>query len=163
MNQKIIVYVDDAAHAQHMLRPLSARQSRDAGGAAPHWVLVACAPRMTHRISKWVSHSARENWRDKWADKLFAQLLPGLQAAGAEVSTVLAKGPLPELLTQLQAEHGADAQVVDARRPKQQEAMAPAPAVAAPAPVVVVKKPQRNWSLPGTLASLAALLFLVAE
>ncbi|WP_343591526.1 universal stress protein [Paracidovorax wautersii] len=161
MNQKIIVYVDDAAHAQHILRPLSARPSRDAGSAATHWVLVACAPRMTHRISKWVSHSARENWRAKWADKLFAQLVPGLQAAGAEVSTVLAKGPLPELLTQLQAEHGADAQVVDARRPKQ-EAMAPA--VAAPAPVVVVvKKPLRNWSLPGTLASLAAALFLVAE
>ena len=52
------------------------------------------------------------------------------------------------------------AQVVDARRPKQ-EAMAPA--VAPPAPVVVVKKPLRNWSLPGTLASLAAVLFLVAE
>lgn len=159
MNQKIIVYVDDAAHAQHILRPLSARQSLN-GGAATHWVLVACAPRMTHRISKWVSHSARENWRAKWADKLFAQLLPGLRAQGAQVSTVLAKGPLPDLLVQLQAEHGADAQVVDARRPKQ-EAMAPA--VAAPAPVVVVKKPLRNWSLPGTLASLAALLFLVAE
>ncbi len=160
MNQKIIVYVDDAAHAQQILRPLLARQSQDARGGAMHWVLVACAPRMTHRVSKWVSHSARENWRAKWADKLFAQLVPALQAAGSEVSTVLAKGPLPELLTQLQAEHGTDAQVVDARRPKQ-EAMVPA--VAAAEPVVVVKKPLRNWSLPGTLASLAAVLFLVAE
>jgi hypothetical protein len=82
-----------------------------------HWVLVACAPRMTHRISKWVSHSARENWRAKWADKLFAQIVPGLQASGDSVTVVLAKGPLPELTEQLKAEHGTS-RVLDARRPK---------------------------------------------
>eukprot|EP01034_Spumella_vulgaris_P044434 gene44434-55260_t len=67
---KIIVYVDDADYAQQLLAPLVARTP------APHqhWVLVACAPRMTHRVSKWVSHSARESWRTKWADKLFAQI-----------------------------------------------------------------------------------------
>jgi hypothetical protein len=51
-------------------------------GGPTHWVLVACAPRMTHRISKWVSHSSRENWRAKWADKLFDQVVPPLQARG---------------------------------------------------------------------------------
>jgi hypothetical protein len=44
---------------------------------------------MTHRISKWVSHSARENWRAKWADKLFAQVVPGC-ARGDAVTPVLA-------------------------------------------------------------------------
>ena len=163
---KVIVYVDDAAHAQQILGPLSARQTEDASSAhsSTHWILVACAPRMTHRISKWVSHSARENWRAKWAEKLFAQVVPWLRSEGAQVSTVLAKGPLPELLAQLHAEHGASVQVMDARRPKQ-EAMVPA--VAAPAPsaptVVVTKKPPRNWSLPGSLASVVAMLFLVTE
>jgi hypothetical protein len=113
--EKIIVYVDDGAHAQQQLAPMT----RSGLGGAPrtHWVLVACAPRMTHRISKWVSHSARENWRAKWADKLFAQIVPGLQASGDLVTVVLAKGPLPELTDQLKAEHGTS-RVLDARRPK---------------------------------------------
>ena len=76
MNHRVIVYVDDAAYAQQVLAPLCAREAI----APTQWVLVACAPRMTHRISKWVSHSARENWRTKWADKLFAQMLPVLRA-----------------------------------------------------------------------------------
>ena len=73
---------------------------------------------MTHRISKWVSHSARENWRTKWADKLFAQILPALRTPAHNVTTVVAKGPLAELTEQLQAAQPAAAQVVDARRPK---------------------------------------------
>jgi hypothetical protein len=60
---KAIVYIDDATHARQVLAPLVT----GAQAATTHWVLVACAPRMTHRISKWVSHSARENWRAKWA------------------------------------------------------------------------------------------------
>ena len=72
---------------------------------------------MTHRISKWVSHSARENWRGKWLAKVEDALLPILKAGGNEVTTVLAKGPLAELTQQLRLSHGA-ASVVDARRPK---------------------------------------------
>ena len=111
---RVIVYVDDAAYAQQILAPLLAREA----AANTRWVLVACAPRMTHRISKWVSHSARENWRTKWADKLFAQILPGLRAPANTVTTVVAKGPLVELTEQLQAAQPSAAQVVDARRPK---------------------------------------------
>lgn len=113
---RVIVYVDDAAYAQQVLEPLFAAQQ----GAASQtqWVLVACAPRMTHRISKWVSHSARENWRTKWADKLFAQIVPALRVPARSVTTVLAKGPLNELTDQLQSAQPCAAQVVDARRPK---------------------------------------------
>ena len=105
---KVIVYLDDPAYA---------RQQMPAVDAPTHWVLVACAPRMTHRISKWVSHSARENWRAKWADKLFEQVIPPLRARGDAVTPVLARGPLPELTRALMAEHGT-AHVVDVRRPK---------------------------------------------
>ncbi|RYY92589.1 MAG: hypothetical protein EOO24_28695, partial [Comamonadaceae bacterium] len=94
---KVIVYVDDPGYAA---------QQMPAGAAPTHWVLVACAPRMTHRISKWVSHSARENWRAKWADKLFGQVVPPLRERGDAVTPVLAKGPLPELTRELMAEHG---------------------------------------------------------
>lgn len=135
---RVIVYVDDAVHAQQVLAPLSGR----AAAARTQWILVACAPRMTHRISKWVSHSARENWRAKWADKLFAQILPTLQVPAGRVTTVLAKGPLAELTDQLQAEGTTVAQVVDARRPKTDMAQEPA-------------RTGKRWSpLPGTLGNL---------
>jgi hypothetical protein len=132
---KIIVYVDDAPHAQQLLAPLAA-QAR-AGGQ--HWVLVACAPRMTHRVSKWVSHSARENWRTKWADKLFAQLAQAMDVPGHQVTTVIAKGPLGELTDSLQAEIKAGgaraAQVIDARKPRAvPEAGASAPPLSALSP-----------------------------
>ena len=135
---RVIVYVDDAAYAQQILAPVLARES----AANTRWVLVACAPRMTHRISKWVSHSARENWRTKWADKLFAQIVPTLPLAGARVTTVVAKGPLVELTEQLQAAESPAAQVLDARRPKM-DTPSQEPAV-----------PKARWSSrPGTLGS----------
>lgn len=106
---KVIVYLDDPAYARERMPA--------AGGDRTHWVLVACAPRMTHRISKWVSHSARENWRAKWADRLFQEVVPPLQARGDAVTPVLARGPLPELTRSLMAEHGP-ARILDVRRPK---------------------------------------------
>ncbi len=135
---RVIVYVDDAASAQQVLAPLLARDT--AGDTL--WVLVACAPRMTHRISKWVSHRARENWRDKWADKLFAQILPLFPSPSVRVTTVLAKGPLAEITDELHAAGASPAQVVDARRPRAEGPDVPAPAA-------------RRWTpLPGTLGSL---------
>jgi hypothetical protein len=130
---KVIVYLDDPAYARQRMPGV------DAGPT--HWVLVACAPRMTHRISKWVSHSARENWRAKWAGKLFDQVVPALRARGDDVTPVLARGPLPELTRTLMAEHGT-ASVLDVRRPKGED-----------------NASGKGWS-PGSLMGMgAALLF----
>ena len=145
----IIVYVDDATYAQPMLEALAGSSQ----AASSHWLIVACAPRMTHRVSKWVSHRARENWRGKWADKLFAAILPVMATSGGKVTPVLAKGPLTELIAELQQEHGA-AQVIDARRPKQ-EAVAAAPALEASG--------GRRWNMPGTMAAVAAMMGFVLE
>lgn len=141
-----IVYVDDAAHAM----PLLASLATSFAAAHPRWLLVACAPRVTHRASKWASHRSRENWRNQWADKLFAQLAPSLQCdsaqAPADVTPLLARQPLPELLAELQQTYGA-VQVVDARRPKREEA--------APQP--------RRWGPSGLVAGLGSLLAWMLE
>ena len=151
--EKIILYVDDAAYAREFLAKVAAA---DAGGGGPRqWVLVACAPRMTHRISKWVSHSARENWRAKWFAKVQDQVLPLLANEGGQVIAVLAKGPLADLTKRLKMEHGA-AQVVDARRPKIGVDLEPvAPDVAPPG--------QSGWALPGAVVGMGALLMLANE
>ena len=110
--ERVILYVDDASHALAQLESL-----RASGLRPTHWVLAACAPRMSSRISKWVSHSARENWRAKWLARLEETLAPALQADGAQFSLVLAQGPLMALTQQLLLAHGA-ARVIDLRRPK---------------------------------------------
>ena len=57
--ETIAVLINDAAHARHMLLPMRT-------AAEPtHWILVACAPRLTRRIGRWVSHSQREHWRER--------------------------------------------------------------------------------------------------
>ncbi|WP_332777971.1 hypothetical protein [Polaromonas sp.] len=110
----IIVYIDDAAYALHMLQPML---PPDKARNPARWIVVGCPPRVTHHASKWVTNSARESWRGKWAEKVFEQIVPTLQAQGDTVITRLARSPLCELTDSLIKEHGA-ARVLDARRPK---------------------------------------------
>src|SRR5438045_2892025 len=110
----IAVFVDDAAYAARLLQPMAGQPTR--------WVLVACAPRLTHRIGKWVSHSSREQWRRRWADKLFADLEPALPA-GSKFERRLAKAPLAQVVAGLRERHGSALRLLDARRPKVGEAM----------------------------------------
>lgn len=150
--EKVILYVDDAGYAREFL----AKAPAEAGAAGQrHWVLVACAPRMTHRISKWVSHSARENWRAKWFAKVQEQLLPVLTSGNAPVTPVLAKGPLTELTQRLKLEHGAT-RVIDARRPKLGVDLEPVAPDQTPAG-------QSGWALPGAVLGMGALLVLANE
>ena len=149
--EKIIVYLDDAAYAQRQLAPMTGVGT----AGATHWVLVACAPRMTQHISKFVTHSARQTWRTKWAEKLFQQVTPHLTQRGDSVTSVLAKGPLPELTKRLSAEH-ATTRVLDARRPKFGQDLQP----------VTADQPtgkEERWSVPGAVLGMGAVLVLAAE
>ncbi len=153
---KIIVYIDDADYARQQLVPMQTPGlATEARGPDTHWVVVACAPRMTHRISKWVSHSARENWRAKWSEKLFAQVAPWLQQRGDRMTPVLAKGPLVELSAQLMKEHGAT-RILDARRPKLGQDMQP---VTADQPA----DKKNPWALPGAVAGMGMVLVLATD
>ena len=131
----IIVYVDDAAHALHILQPMLPE------GHAPNptrWLVVGCAPRVTHHVSKWVTHSARDAWRRKWADKVFGQVVPMLRKEGDEVITLLAQTTLVTQTESLIREHGA-ARVLDARRPKFGQDMQPVTATQEPERHTVVR------------------------
>ena len=151
---KIIVYLDDPEFAQHHLVPM--KNETTAGvRQTTHWVLVACPPRLTRHIGKWVHQTARRGWRAKWAEKLFARITPVLQAQGDQMTLVVAHGPLVELTRELQSRHGM-ARVLDARRPKFGQDMLP---VAADQPV----PNQARWAVPGAVAGMSAALVLAAE
>lgn len=108
----IAVFVNDARYAQHLLTPLLE-------GARPtHWVLVACAPRLTRHIGRWVSQGARAQWRERWAAELFAELEPALKAQrGSRVEKMVAKRPLVDVSSRLSARL-AGIKLVDARAPR---------------------------------------------
>jgi hypothetical protein len=110
---KYIAMIDDAEHCAALLLA----QAQANPGA--QWVLVACAPRMTHRVSKWVSHSSREQWRQKWAEKLFFAVAPRLRAHAAGVATLLSKGPVQDEIDTLLQSGPAD--VLDFRKPRAPE------------------------------------------
>jgi hypothetical protein len=145
----IIVYVDDAAHAVHILQPMLP------DGPAPtptRWLVVGCAPRVTHHVSKWVTHSARTAWRRKWADKVFGQVIPVLRKEGDEVITLLAESTLVTQTESLIRTHGA-ARVLDARRPKFGQDMQP---------VTATQEPERH-AVVRYMAALAGAGLLVAS
>jgi hypothetical protein len=148
-----IVYLDDASYAQHLLAPMLQPNE------PARWVLVACAPRMSRRIGKWLSHSARENWRAKWCDKLFMQITPLLQVKHGQQANVLeyivASSPLPELTQRLRTQFGA-ARVVDARRPKFGQDLAP---VSADQPA----EHAARWQVSGAVGTLGVVLALASE
>ncbi len=149
----IIVYLDDAEFALHQLMPM--KQPVNGSQTPTHWLLVACPPRMTRHISKWVNHSARTNWRQKWSEKLFTQIAPQLQTPGDRVTLVVADGALLELTQTLQQQHGV-ARVLDARRPKFGQDMQP----------VTPDQPassEARWTVPGAIAGMGAALVLAAE
>lgn len=139
-----IVYIDEAACALNLLAPLL---QADPEREPECWIVVGCAPRITHRVSKWVTHSARESWRGRWAKKAFAQIVPVLQASGATVITQVANGSLDELTASLLARH-AGANVLDARRPRPDHSLRARPG----------KDAEGIWSC-ATLVASAGLLF----
>jgi hypothetical protein len=144
----IIVYVDDANYALQMLQPmLPTGEARN----PTRWIVVGCAPRVTHRVSKWVTHSARESWRGKWAEKVFGQLTPLLEGDGNIVLTQMAQTTLCTQTEALIREHGA-ARVLDARRPKFGQDMQP----------VTAAQAQEKHSVIGYATALASAGLLVA-
>ena len=125
--ENIIVYVDDAGYALQLLQPM---RPADRSARATRWIVVGCAPRVTHHVSKFVTYSARDSWRRKWSDKVFGQVVPALQREGDDVVTLLAQGNLIAQTDALVKTHGV-ARVLDARRPKFGQDMQPVTATQA--------------------------------
>ena len=142
MNVKI-VFVDDATFA---LQRLSERSH----AADQHWVLVACAPKITRRASRWGNRSTLDKWRNKWAKNLFEGLIPQSdQLQQSRVSTHISEVSVQQMTSQLHAEYPA-AEVLDWRRPK---------AISEPPSADFVPRPAK---LAGSLLSILGICFTLA-
>ncbi len=147
--ENIIVVLDDAAHALNQVLPM--RKSE----GATHWIVVACPPRLTRHISRWVNQGSRNAWRKRWAQELLAKVQPELTRSGDTCELRLLDGKLSDMTEGLQKEF-ALARVLDARRPKVGQDLEPATASQPTGP-------SSSWVLPGGTAALGAMIILAAE
>lgn len=110
--EKIAVFVNDASHARRLLQPLL-------NGENPvHWIVVAYAPVLSRHIGRWVTQSAREQWRQRWAADCFEQIEIDLKANPRnKVEKLLATRPPIEMASRLEARLGR-LRLLDARRPR---------------------------------------------
>lgn len=147
----IALFIDDVPTARTQLEAI--RES----GLETTVVLVACAPRLTHRIGKWLTHSSREQWRTKWSNQLFSELQPAWgDGARLHVQTMIAKGPLNTLLSRLRLRWGSELQVLDARRPRLAH-------IAEPLNAPPAAEPPRRWALPIAVTSGVSLVLTLAD
>lgn len=152
--ERIAVFVDDAAYARRLIEPFV-----PAGGRpSVAWIVVACPPRLTHRIGKFLAHRSREQWRDRWAANLRAQLEAdlGAPAVGQAHEWLVARGPLSELVQRLHQQHGTALRVFDARRPKLGVAQMPL----TPGQE---REPSPRWTTPVAVSSSLSLMLALTD
>lgn len=150
--ETIAVFVNDVAHARHILQPMLR------GDDPAHWVVVACPPTLTRHIGRWVSHSAQQQWRERWAADLFAELEieESLKARpGSTFETMVAKRPLSALSARLAARL-PHLRLLDARQPRLGRIEEP---ITAAQPV----QETSGWAVPAAATAGLTLMLTLAD
>lgn len=109
--RQVALFIDDAATARLALQPLM--QSSEPGRV----ILVACAPKLTHHVGRFLNHASRDQFRQRWARDLFAELQPlwSLAPRGT-VETMIAKAPVDVMVQRMRVRYGSELVAMDARR-----------------------------------------------
>jgi hypothetical protein len=152
--ETMIVYIDDATYARKILTPLLPSDHTRQQNQATRWVIVACAPKVTHDIGKWVSTEAVAQWREDWAKTVFDQITPLLHHVGDTVITQLAshKQSLADQTEALSLKYSY-VKVLDARRPKFGQNLEP----------VTTTQPQDSNTATGYAAAVTLASVLAAD
>jgi hypothetical protein len=146
----IALFIDDAAAARLALQPLL--QSRDAGRV----VLVACAPKLSRHVGRFVSHAGREQYRQRWARDLFTELQPlWSMAPRGTVETLVAKAPLEVVVQRMKVQQGTDLVAIDARLTALEQARL---SQATPAQLAA-----RRWLIPAFVTTGLGIALAVSE
>jgi hypothetical protein len=146
----IALFIDDAAAARMALQPLM--QSKDTGRV----ILVACAPKLTRHVSRFVSNAGREQYRQRWARELFAELQPLWSVAPrGTVETMIAKVPLEAIVQRMKVQEGSELLAIDARKASLEQARA---GQATPA-----QQAAKRWLIPAFVTSGLGIALALAD
>jgi hypothetical protein len=151
----VALFIDDAAAARLALQPLM--QSADPDRV----VLVACAPKFSHHVGRFLTHAHRDQYRQRWARELFAELQPLWAAAprGA-VETMVAKAPIDVMVQRMRVRYGTDLIAMDARRAGLEHAREGAKPASGPAPEPTVAQ---RWLVPAFVTSGVGIALALAD
>ena len=150
--ETFIVYLDDKQYALQQIVPMLHAKGTQNGSA--NWILIGCPPRLNRHTGRWLTHSAQKKWRQEWTLEATDELAHMLKDFGNTVSVRTVQGPLVEFTKQVKGKVGV-ARVVDARRPKLSVNLSP---VTSDQPV-----DQSNWTLPGGVLAMSAVIVLATE
>jgi hypothetical protein len=146
----IALFIDDAATARMALQPLI--QSRESG----RLVLVACAPKLSRHVGRFVSNAGREQYRQRWARVLFAELQPLWSTAPrGTVETVIATAPLEVIVQRMKVHEGTQLVAIDARRAALEQAGA---GQSTPAQVAA-----QRWLIPAFVTTGLGIALAISE
>ena len=139
--RQVALFIDDAATARLAPQPLM--QSSEPGRV----ILVACAPKLTHHVGRFLNHASRDQFRQRWARDLFAELQPlwSLAPRGT-VETMIAKAPVDVMVQRMRVRYGSELVAMDARRAGLEQARAGATPAAAQATAP-------RWLIPAFITS----------
>lgn len=149
--ERLAILVNDAAHAERLLRPMLA--GTDLTGAT----LVLCPPKLTHRVGKWLSNRQRLQWQRTWSQDLRRALNESLpELAQHKLDWMTASTRLNDTTSQLRRERGVDLRVLDLRRPTLGHTLPP------PDPAQVRSEEDR-WAAPVAVTSSLSLVLTLVD
>ncbi len=151
--ETFIVYIDDKQYALQQIVPMMPAKGSQNGKA--NWILIGCPPRLNRHTGRWLTHAAQKKWRQEWTHQATDVLVHMLEDFGNAVSVRTVQGPLVEFTKQVKGEVGI-ARVIDARRPKLSANLSP----------VTADQPQEkpnNWTLPGGVLAMSAVIVMASE
>lgn len=147
--EKMMVVLDDVEYALQLMLPMRRPEAR------MEWVVLACPPRLTRHIGRWVNQASRKAWRERWLQEVRQRLNAQCLQEGDVLRVQVLEGGLQARVACLLKAHPT-ACLLDARRPRLGQDLTP----------VTPGQPQTQhatWTLSGGAAAMGVALILAAE
>ena len=126
------VYVNDHEHGPRQILSLLE------GQAPARWVLLACPPRMSRHLGRWLSQPAKKKWRMRWSEEALHEVTQRIRAKGDAFEIRIVRDPQAKLERELRREFPG-LRLIDARRM------------------------QDRWEVPAGAAAMGTLMTLAVE
>lgn len=150
--EQIAVFIDNATHARRIIEPMLTRSDDQW-----RWVVVACPPRLSRHVGRWVSHVGRQQWQRRWLQDLRRAIDPMFARQSTDgVQWLLADGALEPLGRRLRSQYGAGLHLLDARVPKLGR---PGEPLSAGQPATTAEE----WRAPVAVSSSLAVMLALAD
>ncbi len=149
---RIAVFVDDSEHARRILYPYIQSTAQET-----EWLVVACAPRLPHRVSRWLTREQCSRSRLDWVARLRSELEPTFgNRCSDSVEWLSPTGRLALTSDSLRSKYGTSLRMLDARKGRPGRSAEP---------ILQPKSVQAHseWGVPVAIASSLSLMLALTD